>query len=206
MTRAGAPIVAGSKFGRFTILRQAIGPRKGRWVLCHCECGTEKLVRASEVLSGRIGACSPVCAVYKGAPLAHRHPLYRIWVGMRSRCRDPYRKEFPNYGGRGIQVCERWEKFWNFVADMGPRPSEKHSIDRIDNDGNYEPGNCRWATMTEQLRNRRGSRLITWNGATLHLDEWAERLGMPRHVLYGRVVRRKWPVERALTTPLKGAS
>lgn len=93
--------------------------------------------------------------VERGA--ATRHPLYKMWHGMRVRCRDEKSRHFPNYGGRGISVCERWDDFWQFVDDMGPRPSEKHSLDRIDVNGNYEPGNVRWATPKEQAWNTRAN-------------------------------------------------
>ena len=93
--------------------------------------------------------------------------------------------------------CERWESFENFFADMGRRPSAAHTLDRIDNDGNYEPGNCRWATKKQQQRNRRTNRLLTFSGETHCAAEWAERLGIPYATLLARL--RKWPVERALT-------
>jgi hypothetical protein len=137
-------------------------------------------------------------------------PEWRAWVRMRERCRDLTGKNFRNYGSRGIAVCERWSEFENFLADMGRRPSPQHSIDRIDNDGNYEPGNCRWATMKEQRANRRprsewsspprNEKLITYNGETHYVAEWGRRVGLARSVLRSRI-RIGWSVERALTTP-----
>jgi hypothetical protein len=96
---------------------------------------------------------------------------YRIWNGMKSRCLNPNRKDYPRYGGRGVTVCERWLRFENFYADMGPRPSPKHSIDRIDNDGNYEPGNCKWATLAEQRSH------ITWRVSRFTVEQVSEMAG-----------------------------
>lgn len=125
---------------------------------------------------------------------------YKIRIGILSRCYDPGRHEYPRYGGRGITVCERWRiSFEAFYADMGPRPSPQHSVERIDNSGNYEPGNCKWATPLEQQRNTRFNRLITFRGETLCLAEWAGRVGVLPKTLGKRI--RKWPLERALTTP-----
>lgn len=125
----------------------------------------------------------------------------RRWLGMIGRCEDPKNKAFHLYGGRGIAVCERWRSsFANFLADVGTPPTPQHTIDRIDNDGNYEPDNVRWATMAEQNRNRRSNRLLTFCGDTMCIVEWGERLG-----LSGRSIRRRlgrgWSVERALGTP-----
>ncbi|HEY9737554.1 MAG TPA: hypothetical protein V6D06_14770 [Trichocoleus sp.] len=125
---------------------------------------------------------------------------------MKSRCHNPNNAAYDRYGGRGIVVCDRWrESFENFYADMGPRPSEQHSIDRINNDGNYEPGNCRWATDKQQSRNTRRNRLLTYNGETLFLDEWAERLSISKHTLQTRLWR-GWSVEEAFETPIRGHS
>ena len=125
-------------------------------------------------------------------------PEYSIWVAMRARCRGNHR----NYGARGITVCERWNSFANFLADMGPRPSKDHSIDRINNDGNYEPGNCRWATHQQQMRNRGCNRYLTHNGETLMLVEWAERTGLLPHTILTRISR-GWTIADALTSPTR---
>ena len=99
------------------------------------------------------------------------HPEYTVWGNMRDRCNRPANKQFHNYGGRGIRVCERWDSFPAFLEDMGPRPSPEHEIDRIDNDGDYEPNNCRWATPAEPRRNKRTNRLLTVNGETLTVTD-----------------------------------
>lgn len=93
-------------------------------------------------------------------------PEYTVWLTMRKRCNDPKHDSYRSYGGRGISVCKEWANFANFYADMGPRPTPQHSIDRVDNNGNYEPSNCRWATLKEQHRNRRDNRMITHEGIT----------------------------------------
>lgn len=127
---------------------------------------------------------------------------YRVWAGMKVRCANPKSQDWHRYGGRGIAVCDRWrDSFENFYADMGPRPSSKHSIDRIDSDGNYEPANCRWATSKEQANNwKTRNRRITHNGETLSIPEWAERLGITRESLRDRLDA-GWSVSDALTTP-----
>lgn len=126
------------------------------------------------------------------------HPLFYLWKGMRQRCENPKTTEFRLYGGRGIKVCERWQNFANFLADMGDRPSGA-SLDRINNDGNYEPGNCRWATPKQQGLNTRKTWKISYAGETMSLRDWAARLGMSKNGLKERLA--KWPLEKALTVP-----
>lgn len=122
---------------------------------------------------------------------------------MRQRCNDPGSKSYARYGGRGIKVSERWDSFPNFLADMGSRPSPRHSLERIDNAKGYEPGNARWATATEQANNRRSSRLITYQGETLTSAEWTRRTGLARHIIEQRLDKLGWSVERAFTTPVR---
>ena len=126
-------------------------------------------------------------------------PEYRCWVNMRSRCRNSRDPRYKWYGGRGITVCERWNTFLTFLADVGLRPSSIHTIDRIDNDGNYEPGNVRWATRREQQANTRQSRIIGNNGSSACLSEWARRLGIKPASLRHRL--RLYSEQVALSIP-----
>jgi len=112
---------------------------------------------------------------------------YTSWLGMRDRCNSKNHSEYKRYGARGIRVCERWDTFANFLADMGERPSRKHSVDRRDSDGHYEPGNCRWATSVEQSRNRKYAKNITLNGETLHALDWAQKLGLSINTIRKRI-------------------
>lgn len=125
---------------------------------------------------------------------------YVSWRQMWMRCSNPNVKQYQWYGARGIKVCDRWKDFKNFYADMGNRP-EGLTLDRIDNDGDYEPSNCRWATQQEQQRNRRDNVWLTLNGQTLTLTEWGRQLGISKVTLCARLTRYGWSVERALTTP-----
>lgn len=121
---------------------------------------------------------------------------YRVWSNMLNRCQSPKCQMWHRYGGRGISVCERWLRFENFFADMGPRPIGA-SLDRINNDGNYEPGNCRWATNVQQGSNTSQNRWIECNGETRTISQWAMVVGLTRLTIHKRL-QRGWPVRRAL--------
>ncbi len=129
--------------------------------------------------------------------------MHNVWWAMQQRCYEPSVESYPNYGGLGVEVCERWkgpQGFQNFLADMGERPTDKHQIDRYpDKEGNYEPGNCRWAFPPQQARNRKNNINITWNGETKCLTDWAVELKMGPLSLKYRI--KKWGLERAMTTP-----
>lgn len=126
---------------------------------------------------------------------------YFIWSGIMQRCLNPKSPAYHHYGGRGITVCRRWRSFQNFIEDVGEAPTPKHSIDRIDNNGSYEPGNVRWATQKEQMNNTRMNRFITHKGKTMTIAQWAEHLGMKHSKLYARI-QDNWSVEDALCLEL----
>jgi hypothetical protein len=130
-------------------------------------------------------------------------PEYGVWLDMRRRCRDRKHSRYYCYGARGVQVCERWGEFANFIADMGPRPSAKHSIERDDNDGDYTPENCRWATLEEQANNKRRNVFVTWDGKRQTVAQWAREIGMKAETLRARLLK-GWSAEQALFTPVKG--
>jgi len=131
-----------------------------------------------------------------------RNPENVIWADMKRRCHDPKNRDYKNYGGRGIKVCERWQGqdgYKKFLADMGPRPSPEYQLDREDNNGNYEPANCHWTTAKRNNRNRRSSRMLTYDGRTQCIKDWAEELDIKYRTLMSRIYLLKWPTEKAFT-------
>ena len=131
-------------------------------------------------------------------------PEYVCWNAIRARCGNPKNPSYDRYGARGIVVCDRWQNdFLAFLSDMGPRPSFSHSVERIDNNGHYEPSNCKWATKTEQANNRRSSRLVDLDGETKTLAEWCRIKGIAPTTVCQREAY-GWSIERALTEPLRG--
>lgn len=132
-----------------------------------------------------------------------RSPEWCAWQAMRRRCFNSKSKNFHWYGGRGITVCQRWSIYANFLADMGRRPSAAHSLDRIDNNGNYEPGNCRWATWKEQERNRRDNRILQHGEQSKPLSQWADEYGLRQDTFRRRIDKYHMSIEEALTRPVR---
>ncbi len=198
------PIKVGMQYGHLTIIRE-VSPcyypsgRKGRHILCACECGGESVVTLNNLKSGNTTSCGCFQKSLSSKHNMSQSLTYVTWEQMISRCEYSENKGYYLYGARGISVCPRWRNsFLAFYEDMGPRPSPNHSIDRLDGSGNYEPGNCRWATPTEQARNTCRNVMLTYNHNTFCIAEWAERLGVPAKRLYSRLSR-GWSVEGALT-------
>lgn len=198
--------IVGQTFGRLTIYA-LMGHERTRqamsfW-LCRCRCNNFRIVAKGKLTSGRTISCG--CykkELLKSGAMSRSHGLsktrlYRIWGWIYTRCYNHNSENYPDYGGRGIQMCDRWLIFQTFREDVGEPPSDKHSIDRIDVNGNYEPSNWRWATQIEQARNKRNNHLITANGETRCLAAWAELTGL-KQGLIARRIRRGWPVDEAL--------
>jgi hypothetical protein len=162
--------------------------------LFRCDCGKETVAQVSNVVRGSTKSCGGHHHRHAGK---RRTGEYNAWQNMLRRCRDERAPCYGNYGGRGICVCERWNVFENFLADMGPRPSPQHSIDRINNEGNYEPSNCRWATRAEQANNTRTNRRLTALGRTETMETWARLFSMNSVTLLKRLESGLW-TERAL--------
>jgi hypothetical protein len=189
--------ITGQKFGLLTVQRREAKAEKTtvirRWV-CLCDCGTTSLAQAGDLKSGRHRSCGclQINTVFKhgAARDGHRSTEYNSWGSMKNRCYRETHNAYPRYGGRGITVCDRWrESFENFLSDMGPKPSPKHSIDRIDVNGNYEPSNCRWATRFEQGYNKANTRRLEYDGKIWTTRELAAHLGVELDLFKGRVTR-----------------
>lgn len=201
-TRLPAEAFIGVRFN--CLIVNGVFRKNGRtYATCTCDCGsrTERLLGG--IRDGRIKGCGCMRGLSRRkhgeSHVAGNTPEYRAWCLLRSRCNRKTDPRFSSYGGRGISVCGRWNDFANFLEDMGRRPSPRHSIDRINNNGNYEPGNCRWATATQQSLNTRRNVLLTLNGETRALSVWAQLLNIDRATLAKRL-RLGWSVERTLTT------
>lgn len=169
----------------------------------YCQCGCGGLAPIAKQSYSKIGHVKgqPCRFILGHAQTRHglsRRRIYNIWFRMMARCFDPKSNRYANYGGRGITVCERWRSLTAFHDDMRD-PPDGLTLERCDNDGHYEPGNCKWATRIEQARNMKSNCRITYRGETLTLVEWSERSGIPYDRLKQRINKLKWPIDRALS-------
>lgn len=196
--------LSGLRVGNVVVISLAYSNRnRGRMWNCRCDCGTEFIAQGSRLRAGKHNACE---ACLRSRPRKHgasRTSMYYRWRGILGRCENPNYREYDNYGGRGIKVCARWHEFENFWADMSDTYRPGMEIDRIDNDGDYTPENCRWVEHQQNQRNKRTNHLITWQGKTQTAIEWSEEIGINANTLIYRL-RRGWDLDRAMTQkPMK---
>lgn len=204
--------VTGQKFGRLTALRRTGTKSNNAIWECVCECGVVKEYRLNQLKAGKTRSCGCLqieLTIERSTTHGHSKredttDTYGIWCKIKNRCFSPNNSAYKNYGGRGITMCDRWkDSFENFLEDMGERPSKNHSIDRVDNEKGYEPGNCKWVTRAEQSRNTRRNVWVEFNGQNKTICDWADDLGINRSTLVYRIVKAGWEVEKAFTTPIK---
>ena len=198
--------LVGQKFGRLTVIK-SIGSKNQQHIwLCKCECGKETISNTNRLKSGWKRSCGCI----QKEQLAKRnkenakhglnnHPLHGVWHNMKDRCYRELCSEYQRYGGRGITVCDEWlhdfQSFYDWAITHGY--TKGLTIDRIDNDGNYEPNNCRWATQKEQQNNRSTNHHLTYNGKTMTISEWADELSVPAYMIRNRV-KKGMPIEKIL--------
>ena len=212
--------LTGQKINHWTVLGRAenyIQPNGKSVVMwrcqCDCERGTVADIRGDTLRLGQSTQCvfcARTIAANEASKILSTHKerhtrLYGIWSKMKSRCNNPNLPDYKDYGGRGITVCDEWQNSYEAFRDWANQNGylDHLTIDRIDVNGNYEPSNCRWATNKEQSNNRRTNKLITFNGETHNIHEWSEIIGINYNVLYNRLHKSKWSIERALTTPVQ---
>lgn len=207
----------GKKYGRLTFIKEVSSIGKRRMILCKCECGNIKEYSMDRVLHGRTRSCgcirSEMLSKYrKNEDIPRKYVkeirysrLYRIWNAMKGRCYTRNSGGYSKYGAKGIRVCDEWRtdfmSFYNWALSNGY--SDNLTIDRIDYTGNYEPSNCRWATLKEQANNKSNVILLEHNGEKRTISEWSEITGISAKDIWQRINRLKWPIEKALTKPVR---
>lgn len=199
----------GRVFGRLTVLAETPNsdPRRRKWA-CRCECGTITSTVGYAMLAGKTQSCGchrrdvmrALVTTHGHAKSGKEHPLYRTWAHMRARCSSPAYHSYHRYGGRGITIDPRWDDFSAFLSDMGDKP-KGYSLDRIDNNGNYSPSNCRWASPREQANNTMKVSLFEHLGKSMTLAEWSRETGINKITLWRRLNELGWPPSKAFSTP-----
>ena len=198
--------ISGQVYGRLTVIRRVtINDKPRTYWDCTCSCGKTVVVWGDSLRRGATRSCG--CFMRERAVETNtthglrNHPLYFVWNGMRDRCYKETHPRYKDWGGRGVKFCDRWLNFKNFYDDMSPTYQKGLTIDRIDNDGDYSPDNCRWATHKEQANNQRSNRVLEFNGKNQTLAQWSEELNINYDALRDRL-NEEWSVEDALTTPV----
>lgn len=196
----------GQSFGKLMVIDRAEVDKSGVWWNCSCDCGEIKAIRGQSLTSGDTKSCGCHSVKFR-TPLNTTHgeasntPEWSAWQNMKQRCLCHTHKSYRNYGGRGIKVSKEWtDSYIRFLMDMGRRPTPKHSLDRIDNNGDYEPGNCRWTTTSMQSNNKSNNKIIKYRGVTRTLGQWSNIFSIKRKMLYARLCR-GWDIEKTLNQP-----
>ncbi len=202
--------LTGRRFGRLIVVKYVGMDAKERsfWQ-CLCDCGKIKEINGASLRRKATQSCGCIRnEKIRERSMTHgesKTPEHGIWCGIKSRTGNPNSPAFPNYGGRGIKMCDRWiHSFENFLADMGKKPTPKHTIERKNNEGNYDPDNCTWATRMDQSNNKRSNKFVTYNGKTLTISQLARESGITPHQLNYRITKMKWPIEEAVKKLKKG--
>ena len=204
--------LTGQRFGRLVVVkRHETSSRPVMWE-CQCDCGNKSIVAYKHLAYGETVSCGCYREELNKRPRTHGQSCkvtkgltstYVVWEGMKQRCHNPNYHDYKSYGGRGITVSEEWRNsFETFFADMGKKPKGK-TLERIENDEGYSKGNCKWATKKDQACNRRNTRMITFNGKTQTMTDWAREYGLPRGVLWQRLYNMKWSIKDALERPAR---
>ena len=200
--------LSGRRFGKLTVLRRTTNRGNKTMWECECDCGSVTVVSGSNLVQGNVKSCGclwkeTVPSVNKEKRTRHSESntkLHKTWCNMRYRCNNPNCKFYSNYGGRGIKICKEWEIYENFRDwSLANGFEEGLSIDRIDNDGNYEPTNCRWVETKTQINNRRVSHNLTYQGVTHTIAEWSDITGIKWTTIKERL-KHGWSIEKVLTT------
>jgi hypothetical protein len=203
--------LSGQRFGRLSVIKYVgLSPNNKAKFLCKCDCGNEVTVLGNGLRVGDTKSCGCLQReavikknfVHGMATRKNRTKIYTVYHNMMERCENPKRPQYDDYGGRGIKVCERWKDFETFLLDMGEPLSGDLTIERINNNGNYEPNNCKWATRKEQNNNRRDTKYLEFYGLRKNISQFSEITKIPLSALRDRIYR-GWPLSKAFTKPLK---
>lgn len=210
-TKYGKDDWVGKQFNDLTVIGLKHEPKRWKWI-CRCKCGSIKSYLPKKILTGNTKSCGCAKAercrkmteMYRIKHNGRSERLYHIWRGIKQRCLNETGKDYKNWGGRGISVCDEWRDDYAAFREWAEKSGyEEHlTIDRIDVNGNYCPENCRWITQKEQCRNKRKTVYVEYNGERKPLVEWCEELGLKYRTIYGRIHSRGWTVERSFEEPI----
>lgn len=198
--------LAGQTFGRLTVISESPKVKRRIAWLCQCSCGNTIISTTHDLRNGDTRSCGCLKHDIRSGQTHGdcKSAEYRAWMAMKDRCSNPNHVSNKPYHDRGIAVCEKWiHSYENFLEDMGRKPNPKMTLDRIDNDGNYNPDNCRWATIKQQNNNSRHCRIIEYKGERRSMSQWADLYNITSSLLRGRIDKGGWDIEKALLTPVK---